>query len=1371
MATWHRAGRGRGRRQGMNAAPRNGPRPSADSWVTAIHQSERDRKPLGSGFLIDAHRVLTCAHVIHSIQERQCELWVAFPKAEELMHHRIKVRDVVTPAPECLDEQDVAVLVLEEPVSEEFAARLRRPRGSDLIGSQWWSFGFPDGVLGNSSDGSVGEAIGYGWIRLDTESRYPVRPGYSGAALWSADYQAVVGMVGQAQGSSGDARALTMRAIDLCMREEKLRLLTDWSVEAAGDAALSAWGWTLAEDPESGRHWCPRARGVSTDAERGFRFRGRTAALNEVVAWITGEAGDRRQVLLVTGSPGVGKSAVLGRIVTTADRGIAAALPPEDDAIRAPEGSVACAVHARGKTALEVAQEIASAASSPLPDHVDDLPAMLRSVLAEDPRHGFAVVIDALDEATTPEQARMIMRNIAIAIAETCADLGVRVVVGSRRGDDAGDLLTSFRSALELVDLDTPAFFAQEDLAAYTLATLQLLGDERPDSPYADRCTAAPVAERIAAMAEGNFLIAGLVARSHGMHDRHAVALESISFTPTVNAALRDYLALLPTVDGVPAVDVLTALAYAESPGLTLDLWLAAVKAVTGRAPSANGLRAFARSSAANFLIESSDTAASSGAFRLFHQALNDSLLGGRAAVGAITIDERSIAHAFMRLGANGWQEAPSYLLRSLPHHADRGGVIDDLLSDNLYPLHADLRRLIPKSKAATSHAARSRARLLRKTPQALDAAPANRVALFSVTEAREHLGTTYHERVLPAPYRAIWAAGSPHAEEIVLEGHTDWINTMGAVQVGDHTLLATASNDHTIRLWNPDTGDATRTLEGHTGPIRAVCVVQVGHRTLLATAGNDRTVRLWDAETGRTTRTLEGHTDWINTMCTVEMGDRTLLATASNDNTIRLWDPETGHTLRALEGHTDPVRAMCAVQVGHRTLLATAGNDNTVRLRDIETGHTLHSLEGHSAWINAVCTVQVGDRTLLATAGIDNTVRLWDPNTGHTAHTLEGHTDWINAVCTVQVGDRTLLATASNDNTVRLWDPNTGHTAHTLEGHTDWIRTACAVPVGDRTLLATASNDNTVRLWDPNTGHTPRTLEGHTDWIRTACAVPVGDRTLLATAGSDRKVRLWSSDTGDVLRTFEGHTDWIRTACAVPVGDRTLLATAGDDRTVRLWDPDTGHTLRTLEGHTDWINTVCTVQVRDRTLLATASNDRKVRLWDPETGHTLRILEGHDEAVLTLSAVPMGDRTLLATAGDDRKVRLWDPETGHTLRILEGHDEAVLTLSAVPMGDRTLLATAGIDRTVRLWDPDTGHTLRTLEGHTGTVRASCAVQVGDRTLLATAGDDRMIRLWDPHTPHAALVIPVRSPALSIANFDEFVVLGLTDGVLALIIG
>src|SRR5579875_3601119 len=551
--------------------------PAADTWVAAVHATEHDFVPLGAAVVIDDRRLLTCAHVVAGEGCARGPLWVAFPKAENVLGRRA-VSSVVVAQP--ADVADLAVLVLDRPVPAGVtAAPLRCPRPQDLVGKAWWAFGFAGGdPVGNAVDGVVGASLGYGWVRLDTGSRYQVERGFSGSGLWSPDYEAVVGVVGQAN-DRGDARAITLYRADACLPEQNLRRLSAWSVEAAGELALAAWGWALETDPEAGRHWRPRARGVTVDSERGYRFRGRSAALTAITRWLDRPEPDRR-VLVVTGSSGVGKSAVLGRVVTTADPGVAAELPPGDDAVRATLGSVACAVHAKGKTALEVAAEVARAASAALPDQVDDFAPAMRAALTGRGGERFNVIIDALDEAATAAQARLIARRIVLPLAETCSGVGAQVVVGTRRRDEGGDLLSVFGDAIEVIDLDDTRFFAREDLTAYATATLQLVGDKRPGNPYADPAIAARTAGRIAELSGRNFLVAGLIARAHGLHDTEAADPAELSFPATVDAALRDYLDLVAPVAGCPAESVLAALAFAEPPGLPIDLWREAIVAL-----------------------------------------------------------------------------------------------------------------------------------------------------------------------------------------------------------------------------------------------------------------------------------------------------------------------------------------------------------------------------------------------------------------------------------------------------------------------------------------------------------------------------------------------------------------------------------------------------------------------------------------------------------------------------------------------------------------------------------------------------------------------------------------------------------------------
>ena len=280
--------------------------PPTSTWVVAVHARTDPYRPLGTGVVIDENRVLTCTHVLGS--RAAADLGVAFPRADDPYRPLAQVREVRAAGD---PRADVAVLELSEALPAGIEpARLRRPRGAELVPKRWWAYGFAD-PIGNEAHGTVGADLTFGWARLDTESPYLVEKGFSGSGLWSPDYDAVVGLVGQAR-DNGDGRVFTLYMAVNALREEKLDLLTDrFDITAAGEDAVASWGWALTSDDEAGRHWVPRSRGVTIDTERGYRFSGRRTVLTEIVTWLQRPHLERK-VLVVTGSPGVGKSCCAG---------------------------------------------------------------------------------------------------------------------------------------------------------------------------------------------------------------------------------------------------------------------------------------------------------------------------------------------------------------------------------------------------------------------------------------------------------------------------------------------------------------------------------------------------------------------------------------------------------------------------------------------------------------------------------------------------------------------------------------------------------------------------------------------------------------------------------------------------------------------------------------------------------------------------------------------------------------------------------------------------------------------------------------------------------------------------------------------------
>ena len=95
----------------------------------------------------------------------------------------------------------------------------------------------------------------------------------------------------------------------------------------------------------------------------------------------------------------------------------------------------------------------------------------------------------------------------------------------------------------------------------------------------------------------------------------------------------------------------------------------------------------------------------------------------------------------------------------------------------------------------------------------------------------------------------------------------------------------------NSIYLIDAETGTLLKTLAGHTGRVRRIAFSPDG--TMLASGSNDGTIRLWDVRTGGPLKTLTGHT---NVVWSVSFSaDGKTLASGSWDRTIRLWDCRDG--------------------------------------------------------------------------------------------------------------------------------------------------------------------------------------------------------------------------------------------------------------------------------------------------------------------------------------------------------------------------------------------------------------------------------------------------------------------------------------------
>lgn len=188
-----------------------------------------------------------------------------------------------------------------------------------------------------------------------------------------------------------------------------------------------------------------------------------------------------------------------------------------------------------------------------------------------------------------------------------------------------------------------------------------------------------------------------------------------------------------------------------------------------------------------------------------------------------------------------------------------------------------------------------------------------------------------------------------------------------------DGRVMVAGDESGAIQVFDINSRAILKTWKEHKQPVWAT-KFSLNDATILMSASDDRTVRLWDLPTQNSTTTFVGHQDYVRSASFMPGQASGLLVSGSYDQTVRLWDPRANAGAVMTFKHAAPIEDVLPLPSGTAVLAAA---DNQISVLDLVAAKPLQMLKNHQKTVTSLCLAS--NNTRLVSGGLDGHLKVFE--------------------------------------------------------------------------------------------------------------------------------------------------------------------------------------------------------------------------------------------------------------------------------------------------------------------------------------------------------------------------------------------------------